>query len=81
MPASDLENFVYPALCHDLGWAPRSWRGNSSVAKYFAWMTRTRYERIERDGKASNVRVYEIPDGEVDVVRLEEAKRERATVA
>jgi hypothetical protein len=44
-------------------------------------MTRTRYERIERDGKASNVRVYEIPDGEVDVVRLEEAKRERATVA
>jgi hypothetical protein len=25
-------------------------------------MTRTRYERIERDGKVSNLRVYEIPD-------------------
>ena len=59
----------------------RSWRGNSGVAKYLAWMTRIRYERIERDGIVSIVRVYEIPDGEVDVVRLEEAKRERATVA
>jgi hypothetical protein len=56
--ASDLEKFVYPGSCRDLGWAPRSWRGNSGVAKYLAWMTSTRYERIERDVNVSNVRVY-----------------------
>jgi hypothetical protein len=78
VPASDLEMFVYPALCRDLGWAPRSWRGNTGVAKYLGWKTKTRYERIEMDGKVSNVRVYEIPDREVEVVRLEQGKRKRA---
>jgi hypothetical protein len=75
----DLEMRVHPYLCRDNGWSPKPWRGKRGVAKHLGLMIRARYQRIEdEDGEMSNVRVYEIPDREVEVVRLEQAKRKRA---
>jgi hypothetical protein len=58
---------------------PKPWRGKWGVAKHLGLMIRARYQRIEDGhGEVSNVRVYEIPDCEVEVVRLEQATRKRA---
>jgi len=58
-----IENVVCPALCEQLGWPMRPWRGKNGVATHFAKLSPKdpRYFRLVFNGETHNLQHYFIP--------------------
>jgi len=63
IPALCIQDVIYPKLCSELGWPPRSWMGKNGVAAHFAKQLPfpPKYIRQEIDGEVRNLQHYFIP--------------------
>jgi hypothetical protein len=60
--AMSIERVIYPRLCEDLGWPPRSWMGRTGVAAEFAKLVpKAKHFRTDIQGKVFNLQHYFIP--------------------
>jgi hypothetical protein len=85
--AISIETVIYPAVCHQLGWPPRPWRGKKGVARYLAALLSRppSYRCAETGGVKHELQHYFIPSPQMatvtptaSVVELAEEKRRRA---
>jgi hypothetical protein len=76
--AYSIERVIYPAVCEQLGWPPRPWKGKKGVARHLAALSSTKYLRVEIDGVAGNLQHYYIAEPEVVTVSAMEGRRRTA---
>jgi hypothetical protein len=78
--AQCIEGVIFPAVCRELSWPMRSWKGKDGVAAHLArLLPPPEYKRTEIEGgEVRKLLHYRMPRPDAAVVELAEEKRRRA---